>query len=82
MRYLILLLSISFSLGAYAQQPTLKTWKAEAKKDEFDAAMNKKYGVRANLDYLLEITSVSLFLVLDKSDLSDIAKKQEHTVHF
>jgi Flp pilus assembly protein TadD len=33
MRYLILLLSISFSLGAYAQQPTLKTWKAEAKKD-------------------------------------------------
>jgi hypothetical protein len=51
--------------------------KAEAKKDEFDAAMNKKYGVRANLDYLLEITSVSLFLVLDKSDLSDIAKKQQ-----
>lgn len=33
MRYLIIALSFVFSLGAYAQQPSFKSWQTQAKKD-------------------------------------------------
>ena len=51
--------------------------KLEADKDKFDAAMKKKYGIRPNLDYMVEITAVSLYLVINENDLSAIATKQK-----
>lgn len=48
--------------------------KTEETKDKYDAAMNKKYGVRPKLDYLVEVKTISLYLALKEKDLSNIAK--------
>ncbi|MCM8531093.1 MAG: hypothetical protein NE330_08040 [Lentisphaeraceae bacterium] len=48
--------------------------KTEETKDKYDAAMNKKYGVRPKLDYLVEVKAISLYLALKDKDLSNIAK--------
>ncbi|MCH2207822.1 MAG: hypothetical protein MK132_18360 [Lentisphaerales bacterium] len=50
--------------------------KLEAEKTKFDEAMNKKYGIRPKLDYIVDITSVALYLVLEEKDLNEIAAKQ------
>lgn len=46
-----------------------KLKKIEEQKVQFDAAMKEKYGIRPNLDYVLEVTSVSLYQVLKEEDL-------------
>ncbi|MCM8536898.1 MAG: hypothetical protein NE334_13255 [Lentisphaeraceae bacterium] len=48
--------------------------KTEETKDKYDAAMNKKYGVRPKLDYLVEVKAISLYLTLKEKDLNNIAK--------
>ena len=48
------------------------------KESKFDAAMLKKYNIRPNLDYSVDITAVALYLVLEEQDLKQIAVKNKN----
>ena len=49
--------------------------KVEEEKEKFDRAMNKKYGIRPKLDYLVEISSIAIYLILSQEDIHLLANQ-------